>query len=83
MAANLQLVTGGRFILGLGAGWKEDEYQAYNYDYPKASVRIAQLDEPVQIARKLWTESPASFEGKYYQIKDAYCEPKNRTRSPK
>ena len=76
MAANLQLLTGGRFIFGIGAGWMEEEYHAYNYPYPKASVRIAQLEEVVQIVKKLWTESPASFEGKYYRLENAYCEPR-------
>ncbi|MCP4165097.1 MAG: LLM class flavin-dependent oxidoreductase [Chloroflexi bacterium] len=76
MAANLQLLTGGRFILGIGAGWMEEEYRAYNYDYPRPSVRIGQLHETVQIIRKMWTQSPASFEGTYYRIDNAYCEPK-------
>jgi alkanesulfonate monooxygenase SsuD/methylene tetrahydromethanopterin reductase-like flavin-dependent oxidoreductase (luciferase family) len=75
-AANLQLITGGRFLFGIGAGWMEEEYQAYNFDFPKPAVRIAQLEEAVQIVKKLWTESPASFEGKYYRIKNAYCEPR-------
>jgi alkanesulfonate monooxygenase SsuD/methylene tetrahydromethanopterin reductase-like flavin-dependent oxidoreductase (luciferase family) len=82
MGATLQMLTHGRFILGIGAGWKEDEYLAYGYDFPKASVRIAQLNEAVQIVRKMWTETPASFEGQYYHIQDAYCEPKPRPRPP-
>jgi alkanesulfonate monooxygenase SsuD/methylene tetrahydromethanopterin reductase-like flavin-dependent oxidoreductase (luciferase family) len=76
MAANLQLITGGRFLFGIGAGWMEEEYQAYNFDFPKPSVRIAQLEEVIQIVKKLWTESPASFEGNYYRIDNAYCEPR-------
>jgi alkanesulfonate monooxygenase SsuD/methylene tetrahydromethanopterin reductase-like flavin-dependent oxidoreductase (luciferase family) len=75
-AATLQLLSGGRLILGLGAGWKEDEYRAYHYDFPSAGVRIRQLDEAVQIIRKMWTEAPANFAGNYYQITDAYCEPR-------
>lgn len=75
-AANLQLLTGGRLIFGIGAGWMEEEYRAYNFDFPEPAVRIAQLEEAVVIARKLWTESPASFEGKYYRIDNAYCEPR-------
>ena len=75
-AANLQLVTGGRFLFGIGAGWMEEEYHAYNYDFPKPSVRIAQLEEAIQIVKKLWTETPASFEGTYYRIDKAYCVPK-------
>ena len=76
MAANLQLLTGGRFLFGLGAGWMEEEYQAYNFDFPKPSARIAQLEETVQIVKKLWTESPASFAGVYYRLENAYCEPR-------
>jgi alkanesulfonate monooxygenase SsuD/methylene tetrahydromethanopterin reductase-like flavin-dependent oxidoreductase (luciferase family) len=76
MAANLQWLTGGRLLFGIGAGWMEEEYQAYNFDFPKPSVRIAQLEEAVQIVRALWTQSPVSFEGTYYRIKDAYCEPR-------
>ena len=76
MVANLQFVTGGRFLFGIGAGWMEEEYLAYDFDYPKPSVRIAQLEEAVQIVKVLWTQSPASFEGTYYRVQDAYCEPR-------
>jgi alkanesulfonate monooxygenase SsuD/methylene tetrahydromethanopterin reductase-like flavin-dependent oxidoreductase (luciferase family) len=75
MAANLQLMTGGRFILGLGAGWKEDEYRAYGYPYPPAGERIDQLEEAAQIIRALWTQTPANFQGKYYSIENAECQP--------
>jgi alkanesulfonate monooxygenase SsuD/methylene tetrahydromethanopterin reductase-like flavin-dependent oxidoreductase (luciferase family) len=75
MAANLQLMTGGRFILGIGAGWKEDEYQAYGYPYPHAGERIDQLDEAVQIIRAMWTQSPATFHGEHYTIENAECQP--------
>ncbi len=75
MAANLQTLSGGRYILGMGAGWHEQEYRAYGYDFPPAAVRIAQLEEAVQIIRALWTQSPANFEGKYYRIVNAECVP--------
>ena len=76
MAATLQWMSGGRLILGIGAGWKEDEYRAYGYPYPGPGVRIAQLREAVQIIRRMWDESPASFSGDYFQVLDAYCEPR-------
>lgn len=82
MGATLQVLTGGRFILAIGAGWKTDEYLAYNYEFPKTAVCIAQLEEAVQIIRKMWTQTPASFEGKYYRIQNAYCEPKPDPRPP-
>ncbi|MGH2344857.1 MAG: LLM class flavin-dependent oxidoreductase [Chloroflexota bacterium] len=76
MAATLQFLTGGRFILGIGAGWKEDEYRAYGYPYPPVSTRIAQLDEAAAIIRAMWTESPATVTGTHYSVTAAYCEPR-------
>ncbi|MDQ2786809.1 MAG: LLM class flavin-dependent oxidoreductase, partial [Chloroflexota bacterium] len=73
MAATLQTMSGGRFILGIGAGWREDEYRYYGFDFPRAAVRIAQLDEAVQLMRKMWTEEAASFSGKYFTIETAYA----------
>jgi len=81
-AANLQLLTGGRFLFGIGAGWMEEEYRAYNYDFPKPAVRITQLEEAVQIVKKLWTESPSSYAGRYYRIDHAYCEPRPNPAPP-
>ncbi len=76
-AATLQTLTRGRFILGLGAGWKEDEYHAYNYPYPNVRIRLEQLEDTLQIVRRLWnTPGPVTFEGKYYRVQEAYCEPR-------
>jgi alkanesulfonate monooxygenase SsuD/methylene tetrahydromethanopterin reductase-like flavin-dependent oxidoreductase (luciferase family) len=75
MAATLQTLSGGRFILGIGAGWREEEYHAYGWEFPKASVRIAQLEEVVQICRLMWTETAPSFSGKHFQIANAYAPP--------
>jgi alkanesulfonate monooxygenase SsuD/methylene tetrahydromethanopterin reductase-like flavin-dependent oxidoreductase (luciferase family) len=76
MAATLQELTGGRYILGIGAGWHEEEYSAYGYDYPSGGVRVQQLAEAIEIMRAMWTSSPATFHGEYYRIDGAYCEPK-------
>lgn len=76
MAANLQLLTGGRLVLGIGAGWLEDEFRQYGYHFHPAAVRIAQLEEAVQIVRMLWRGSPATFHGQHYRIDGAYCEPR-------
>ena len=75
MAATLQVLSGGRFILGIGAGWREDEYKAYGYDYPKPSVRFAQLEEVITICRLMWTEAEPSFEGEYFAIAGASAPP--------
>ena len=76
MGATLQMLTGGRFVLGIGAGWKDDEYIAYGYEFPEPKVRIKQLEEGVQIIRKMWTEDTVTFKGRYYEIKEAICMPR-------
>ena len=76
MVATLQTLTKGNIIFGIGAGWMEREYLAYDFDFPKPSVRLAQLEETLEIVKLLWTQTPASYAGKYYQITDAYCVPK-------
>jgi alkanesulfonate monooxygenase SsuD/methylene tetrahydromethanopterin reductase-like flavin-dependent oxidoreductase (luciferase family) len=76
MASTFQLMSGGRLIFALGAGWKEDEYHAYGYEYPSTATRIHQMGEAVQIIKKMWTETKATFHGKYYHIEEAICEPK-------
>ncbi len=80
MAASLQVFSQGRFILGYGAGWQEDEYRAYGYEYPAPKIRIAQMVDGIKVMRALWTGGqdgkPVTYQGEYYQVKDAYCEPR-------
>ena len=77
MGSTLQTLSDGRFILGIGAGWKEDEYLGYGYDFPRAKIRLEQLDEALQVIKKLWhSDGRVSFDGQYYQVKDAYLIPK-------
>lgn len=76
MSATLQVLTGGRFVLGLGAGWQEDEYHAYNFRFPPAGERIAQLGEAIDVIRALWTASPANYTGQHYRVENAYCQPR-------
>jgi len=73
----LQTLSEGRLILGIGAGWKEDEYHAYNYPFPPAPVRLAQLEDTLEIMQRMWTQSGAvTFAGAHYRVTDAYLEPK-------
>jgi alkanesulfonate monooxygenase SsuD/methylene tetrahydromethanopterin reductase-like flavin-dependent oxidoreductase (luciferase family) len=76
MAATLQFMSSGRFILGLGAGWHKEEYNSYGYEFPSARVRVQQLEEAIQIIRKMWVEETATFEGRYYRVHEARCEPR-------
>jgi len=76
MAATLDNISQGRLEFGIGAGWYEEEYRRYGYPYPDVSTRIFMLDESLQIITKMWCEEKPSFKGKYYAIKEAYCQPK-------
>lgn len=76
MAATLQTLSGGRLILGYGAGWHAEEYHAYGFPFPSPRVRVDMLEEGVQVMRALWTEAPANFTGQHYAIADAYNEPR-------
>ena len=76
MAATLQHLTGGRYILGIGAGWHEEEYRGYGYDYPSGGVRVEQLAEAIEVIRAMWKDSPATYEGSWYRLDGAQCEPK-------
>ncbi|GIW43632.1 MAG: LLM class F420-dependent oxidoreductase [Candidatus Binatia bacterium] len=80
MASSLDQVSGGRFVLGLGAGWMEEEYHAYGYPFPPARVRIEQLDEALHLMKRLFTEDRANFQGKYYSVADAINRPKPKQR---
>lgn len=75
MAATLQYLSGGRLILGIGAGWQEDEYHAYGYEFARPGVRVAQLGEAIELVRAMWTESPATYHGQHHHVENAYCEP--------
>jgi alkanesulfonate monooxygenase SsuD/methylene tetrahydromethanopterin reductase-like flavin-dependent oxidoreductase (luciferase family) len=76
MVANLCALIPGRVVFGIGAGWKEDEYHAYNWEFPPPSVRIRQLEETVEIAKRLWTADDVTYEGAHYQVEHAYLNPK-------
>ena len=76
MAATLQVLSGNRFILGIGAGWREDEYKAYGFEFPRPAVRFAQLEELVHICRLMWTQDAPSYSGKHFSITNASAPPR-------
>jgi F420-dependent oxidoreductase-like protein len=75
VAATVDAISGGRTEMGIGAGWYEQEWEAYGYGFPTAGERLQQLDEGVQIMRQLWTEGVATLDGKQYQVDGAICRP--------
>jgi F420-dependent oxidoreductase-like protein len=76
MAATLDHASNGRSILGIGAAWFEQEHNAYGIPFYTVPERIRRLGEALEVIKSLLTQKQTTFEGKYYQLKDAYCEPK-------
>jgi F420-dependent oxidoreductase-like protein len=76
MAAQIDIVSGGRLILGLGAGWQRNEHEAYGIPFYTMRERLERLDEACQVIRSLWTERRSNFDGRYYQLSDAPLDPK-------
>lgn len=76
MAATAQYMSEGRFILGIGAGWNQEECEAYHFPFPRPGERLERLEETLLILKALWTEPEATIKGKYYQVVNAACEPK-------
>ena len=76
VAATTDVISGGRVQMGIGGGWYEHEWRAYGYGFPSAGVRLARLDEGVQIMRDAWRDGRVTFDGKHYQVNDAIVAPK-------
>ncbi|MGI0092201.1 MAG: TIGR03560 family F420-dependent LLM class oxidoreductase [Nitrososphaerales archaeon] len=76
MASSVDILSGGRLIFGIGAGWYRKEAVDFGINFPDTKTRLGMLDESVQVILKLWTEDSANFEGKYYRLKNAESLPK-------
>ena len=75
MSSSLQHMSSGRLILGFGAEWNANEYRFYRFNYPSGKIRVAMFEEEVEVIRRMWTDSPANFDGVYYKVADVFCEP--------
>jgi F420-dependent oxidoreductase-like protein len=84
IAATVDVVSGGRLDWGIGAGWYEHEFDGYGYDFPPAKVRIGMLRETVEIVTSLWSQERTTYEGRYFRLDGALCDPKplQRPRPP-
>ncbi len=76
MAAQADIISGGRFVLGLGAGWQENEHRAYGIPFYTVGERLRRLEESCQIIQGLFNERRTSFAGRYYIVEEAPLEPK-------
>jgi F420-dependent oxidoreductase-like protein len=76
MGATVDVLSGGRLFMGVGAGWFETEARAYGIPHYDVSGRLKRLAEALQIIRGMWTSDSFSFEGRFYTVSDALCVPK-------
>jgi F420-dependent oxidoreductase-like protein len=76
MAATVDHVTGGRFTLGVGAGWQVNEHEQYGIELPPVRQRLDRFVEALQVLHGLLRQPRTTFHGEYYRITDALCEPK-------
>jgi F420-dependent oxidoreductase-like protein len=76
MASTVDIISGGRLIFGLGAGWFELEHREYGIPFHSIGVRLGRLDETLQIIKLLWTQERANFNGKHFNLKNASFNPK-------
>jgi F420-dependent oxidoreductase-like protein len=76
MAAQVDIISGGRLILGMGSGWQENEHEAYGIPLYTMRERLERLDEACHVMKSLWTQPRSTFKGRFYQLSDAPLEPK-------
>ena len=76
MSSTLDVISGGRFELGIGAGWAKTEHESYGIPFEKPRLRVEKVEEAVTIVKKMWVEENPSFQGKHYRIDGAVCEPR-------
>jgi probable F420-dependent oxidoreductase len=76
MTSTLDHISGGRLVVGLGAGWFREEYDAYNFPYPSNSERIDQMAEGIKVLKAMWTQDEPSYRGRYFSIDKAFNFPK-------
>lgn len=76
ITSTVDVISGGRLDWGIGAGWYENEYKGYGYEFAKPSDRIGMLRETVEIVKSMWTQPETSYDGKFYKMSRAHCDPK-------
>lgn len=80
--ATLDQISGGRVVVGLGAGWFAAEFEGYGCPFPSLGERLRALEETCEILKRLWSEERVTFSGRHFSVKDAICEPKPLRRPP-
>src|SRR5918911_1693105 len=76
MTTTLDVISGGRAILGLGAAWFEDEHRAYGFDFPPLRERFERLEDALRIARAMFTQEEPTVEGRHHSVRDILNNPR-------
>jgi F420-dependent oxidoreductase-like protein len=76
LTTTIDIISGGRAVLGIGAAWFEAEHLAYGYDFPPLKERFERLEDALNIARMLFTQDVSTYEGKHYRVENAFNNPK-------
>ncbi|MBB82319.1 MAG: hypothetical protein CL931_00730 [Deltaproteobacteria bacterium] len=74
--ATIEQIAPGRTIAGLGAGWFKPEFEQTGCDFPDTRDRLAALEDMVEVMKRMWTDEKATYEGRFYSVNEAICEPK-------
>ena len=77
IAASVDVISGGRLTLGIGAGFFQEEYRQYGWEFPlRPATRIRQMEEAVRLILTMWAQKRTTFRGQYFHVEDAILEPK-------
>ncbi len=76
ITSTIDVISGGRLDFGIGAGWYDQEYQSYGYEFMAAKDRIRLLRETVEVVKAMWSEPDTTYEGRFVQVRGAQCDPK-------
>jgi F420-dependent oxidoreductase-like protein len=76
ITSNIDVISGGRLIWGVGAGWYQHEFTGYGYDFPSAADRIRVMRETVEIVTAMWSQPDVSYQGRFFTLDGAQCDPK-------
>jgi alkanesulfonate monooxygenase SsuD/methylene tetrahydromethanopterin reductase-like flavin-dependent oxidoreductase (luciferase family) len=76
ITSTVDVISGGRLDWGIGAGWYEQEYRGYGFEFPPPKDRIGMMRESVEIVKSMWSQEETTYDGKYYKLVRANCDPK-------
>src|SRR5262245_8810607 len=76
ITSNIDVMSGGRLIWGIGAGWYEHEFNGYGFEFGAPAERIGMLRETVEIVKAMWSQPDVSYQGKHFTLEGGQCDPK-------